>query len=134
MAKVERNDPCPCGSGKKYKKCCLAADDQRQNASSGPRAAGVTFMSDLDDLSNSVIDLIEAGDLTAAEAACRQLQQRYPEQVDGIMRLAAVQEAQGDRSAAARSYREAAEFMRSHEGFEDESIVDMIESAKRMEG
>ena len=24
-AKVGRNDPCPCGSGKKYKKCCLAA-------------------------------------------------------------------------------------------------------------
>ena len=21
--KVDRNDPCPCGSGKKYKKCCL---------------------------------------------------------------------------------------------------------------
>ena len=20
---VGRNDPCPCGSGKKYKKCCL---------------------------------------------------------------------------------------------------------------
>ena len=26
--KVGRNDPCPCGSGKKYKKCCL---DKRQN-------------------------------------------------------------------------------------------------------
>jgi uncharacterized protein len=24
-AKVGRNDPCPCGSGKKYKKCCAAA-------------------------------------------------------------------------------------------------------------
>jgi len=24
--KVGRNDPCPCGSGKKYKKCCLAKD------------------------------------------------------------------------------------------------------------
>lgn len=24
MAKVGRNDPCPCGSGKKHKKCCLA--------------------------------------------------------------------------------------------------------------
>jgi uncharacterized protein len=23
-AKVGRNDPCPCGSGKKYKKCCLS--------------------------------------------------------------------------------------------------------------
>lgn len=23
MAKIGRNDPCPCGSGKKYKKCCI---------------------------------------------------------------------------------------------------------------
>jgi uncharacterized protein YecA (UPF0149 family) len=23
-AKVGRNEPCPCGSGKKYKKCCGA--------------------------------------------------------------------------------------------------------------
>ncbi|MBQ2707482.1 MAG: SEC-C domain-containing protein [Clostridia bacterium] len=25
--KVGRNDPCPCGSGKKYKKCCGRGDD-----------------------------------------------------------------------------------------------------------
>jgi len=25
---VGRNDPCPCGSGKKYKKCCLAKDEK----------------------------------------------------------------------------------------------------------
>ncbi|OGX23349.1 MAG: hypothetical protein A3K54_00090 [Omnitrophica WOR_2 bacterium RBG_13_44_8] len=24
--KVQRNDPCPCGSGKKYKNCCIRAD------------------------------------------------------------------------------------------------------------
>ena len=24
---ARRNDPCPCGSGKKYKKCCLAKDE-----------------------------------------------------------------------------------------------------------
>jgi len=24
--KVGRNDPCPCGSGKKYKKCCLGRE------------------------------------------------------------------------------------------------------------
>ncbi|MGB2727569.1 MAG: SEC-C metal-binding domain-containing protein [Halobacteriota archaeon] len=23
---IGRNDPCPCGSGKKYKKCCLGKD------------------------------------------------------------------------------------------------------------
>ena len=27
--KVRRNDPCPCGSGKKYKKCCM----KRENGS-----------------------------------------------------------------------------------------------------
>ena len=27
-AKVGRNDPCPCGSGKKYKKCCGAAQSE----------------------------------------------------------------------------------------------------------
>lgn len=32
--KIGRNDPCPCGSGKKYKKCCLRKnefDNQTQN-------------------------------------------------------------------------------------------------------
>jgi preprotein translocase subunit SecA len=24
ISKIGRNDPCPCGSGKKYKKCCGA--------------------------------------------------------------------------------------------------------------
>lgn len=27
--KVGRNDPCPCGSGKKYKKCCAISDDAK---------------------------------------------------------------------------------------------------------
>lgn len=26
MPKAGRNDPCPCGSGKKYKKCCYGKD------------------------------------------------------------------------------------------------------------
>jgi len=26
MVKIGRNDPCPCGSGKKYKSCCMEAD------------------------------------------------------------------------------------------------------------
>lgn len=30
---VGRNDPCPCGSGKKYKKCCWAKDHQGPQAS-----------------------------------------------------------------------------------------------------
>jgi uncharacterized protein YecA (UPF0149 family) len=26
LKNVGRNDPCPCGSGKKYKKCCLRGE------------------------------------------------------------------------------------------------------------
>ncbi|MFQ5770864.1 MAG: SEC-C metal-binding domain-containing protein, partial [bacterium] len=26
--KIGRNNPCPCGSGKKYKKCCLKTQDE----------------------------------------------------------------------------------------------------------
>lgn len=29
MQKIGRNEPCPCGSGKKYKKCCLAKEQER---------------------------------------------------------------------------------------------------------
>ena len=29
MPKIRRNDPCPCGSGKKYKHCCYHSDYQK---------------------------------------------------------------------------------------------------------
>lgn len=29
MKKIGRNDPCPCGSGKKYKQCCLRKDEAK---------------------------------------------------------------------------------------------------------
>ena len=28
MAKIGRNTPCPCGSGKKYKRCCLSKEKE----------------------------------------------------------------------------------------------------------
>jgi len=30
LGKTGRNDPCPCGSGKKYKKCCLARERKKR--------------------------------------------------------------------------------------------------------
>lgn len=36
---IGRNDPCPCGSGKKYKKCCMSKDEEarRQAAKEAPQ-------------------------------------------------------------------------------------------------
>ena len=36
MANPRRNDPCPCGSAKKYKHCCLAKDREKQNIEREP--------------------------------------------------------------------------------------------------
>jgi hypothetical protein len=39
---IGRNDPCHCGSGKKYKKCCLEKDETaraRENAAQVPPPA-----------------------------------------------------------------------------------------------
>lgn len=40
VSKIGRNDPCPCGSGRKYKKCCFDKDQERLRHSS--EIAGVT--------------------------------------------------------------------------------------------
>ena len=32
MKKVGRNDPCPCGSGLKHKKCCLGKKKRKQQS------------------------------------------------------------------------------------------------------
>jgi hypothetical protein len=33
MSKVGRNEPCPCGSGKKYKQCCESKADSSRMSS-----------------------------------------------------------------------------------------------------
>lgn len=35
-----RNDPCPCGSGKKYKKCCMGKMEQKRIPKSPNPTAG----------------------------------------------------------------------------------------------
>lgn len=35
VEKVGRNDPCPCGSGKKYKSCCLLKEQQKRSPLGG---------------------------------------------------------------------------------------------------
>lgn len=37
--KIGRNDPCHCGSGQKYKKCCNAKDDAARSAELAAQAA-----------------------------------------------------------------------------------------------
>ncbi len=43
---VGRNDPCPCSSGRKYKKCCLANDEAERRAAVDPLVEAVAPTSD----------------------------------------------------------------------------------------
>lgn len=125
MAKRGRNDPCPCGSGQKYKRCCLPRDDAAERAAAAARAATLAREAEssrasaaidadddgLDEASNRVIDLIHAGRLDEAERAAQDLLEHYPEVHDGLERLAMVYAARGDRSRAVEYYRKAADFV-----------------------
>lgn len=131
MSKISRNAPCPCGSGKKYKKCCLLNQDARPT--SVPPIKYRAVYTDLDQLSNSVVDLINQNELEKAEAVSRRLLAEYPDQVDGFDRLAMVYEARGEKKKAAQYYRKAADFAKSNPGFDDKGIGRFLSEAKRLE-
>src|SRR5260370_8475235 len=126
MIKTGRNDPCHCGSGKKYKRCCLQKDQIAESAALAQAAAAKAaeasqqdhnleardfrghFSDDEDDLtrdSNAAVDLVQQGALDQAEAAARELLVRYPEVHDGYDRLGMVYEARADPRQAADCYR-----------------------------
>ena len=135
MGQVGRNQPCPCGSGKKYKRCCLAQDAARASAALRAQAADAAGdEDDLDAASNAVVDLIHAGRLDEAEAAARDLLLHYPEVVDGLERLGMVYEARGERKQAANYYRQAVGFILEHpEGFDGEIPTSLVEQANALD-
>ena len=45
MIKIGRNDPCPCGSGKKYKKCCMIKDESQIEAAPSGAGSGISASS-----------------------------------------------------------------------------------------
>ena len=137
MEKTGRNDPCPCGSGKKYKKCCLPKHEAEerlraagQQAEREERAAAHRLSlreararmlagveDDIDQLtaaSNAAAALVRAAKLDEAERAAQDLLERFPDVHDGWDRLGMVYEARGDNKKAADCYRKVIQFVREH--------------------
>ena len=148
MPRTGRNDPCPCGSGKKYKHCCLDKDRAvelapavgQRFALQAQKANQVGLQKDdqqellqsqgalqeaqaLDAASNAVVDLVHAGRLDEAEQAARELLLRYPDVHDGYDRLGMVHEARGQFRQAADCYRKVIEFTRAHPADYDAGFV-----------
>jgi tetratricopeptide (TPR) repeat protein len=137
MAKIGRNDPCPCGSGKKYKRCCLEKDETaaaaaREAARAAAAAAsmastGEFSLEEADELteaSNAIVDLVHAGKLDEAEQAAHEFLRRFPEVHDGYDRLGMVYEARGDNQRAAECYRKVLAFVAEHPRQYDPEFAD----------
>ncbi len=92
----------------------------------------IPVYTDLDQLSNRVVDLIKQNKLDEAEAVSRKLLTEYPDQVDGLNRLAMVYEARGEKSKAADYYRKAANFAESMPGFDKQMVKWFRSEARRM--
>ena len=155
MAKPGRNDRCPCGSGKKYKACCLTKDEAAEREQLAAAQAGRDSQAaakrqslrevrssmlaklagteeayddadDLAEVSNAVLDLTRAGKLDEAEAAARKLLEQYPDVHDGYDRLGFVHEARGENRLAADCYRRVIAFLEQNPNYADPGFRDMF--------
>lgn len=69
-----RNEPCHCGSGRKYKKCCLAADEDREASLRKATAAiGKKESFAAEQAFASLAARVESGDEAALEAAAQEM-------------------------------------------------------------
>ena len=127
MTKVGRNEPCPCGSGKKYKRCCLDKDQAFEReafaAAQSARYDDDAWYDELAYASNAVIDLVDAGRLDDAEAAAHDLLERFPGVHDGYARLGLIHEIRGNSELAIEYYKKVIAFARDHPDH-DEPVIE----------
>jgi SEC-C motif len=129
MSKIGRNDPCPCGSGKKYKQCCLAKDEEAHRAERETHNAELAAQvlasraavgeqldrsRESEAAAEAVWSLIEACRFTEAESAALEYIERFPETPGGYDLMSLLCEARGEPLAAAQWCRKVIEFMRAH--------------------
>ncbi|MCI0656896.1 MAG: SEC-C domain-containing protein [Acidobacteria bacterium] len=133
---IGRNDPCPCGSGKKYKKCCLEREAVGRDAAAAerpPKSVVRLGLTMIDELSNKALDEIHAKRYDEAEKLCKQLISEYPDMIDGQDRMAMLREAQGRFEEAANHYGDALSIMtRNSTSFGPEAVDYCREQYKRL--
>jgi Flp pilus assembly protein TadD len=158
MALLGRNDPCRCGSGKKYKRCCESTDRAAELAArrAVQEEALARAQAEKDEIlllseawtlrqqialeddafieeSNAIVELIHAGQLDEAESRARALIDKVPEHPDGLERLGHVYEARGDLKTAASLYREAIALVLGQGMPYDDHLVWLRELADRLD-
>ena len=114
MAKIGRNDTCHCGSGKKYKRCCLGAPVAMELAATtadAPTEAHQELcpccVDELNERADHVLDELLAGRADEAEVLCQDFIRDFPGEAEGIDLLSMICEQRGQRERALDLLRQA---------------------------
>ncbi|PKO62798.1 MAG: hypothetical protein CVU24_02470 [Betaproteobacteria bacterium HGW-Betaproteobacteria-18] len=118
MTKPGRNDPCPCGSGKKYKHCCLNKTVQQAGKLATRQTQGSHLPQPLPqpptrqpDAAANLVDQgnaqLQVGQLDAAIASYRLALVRRPDFAAAYCNLGTALDAQGQTDEAFACYRQA---------------------------
>jgi len=106
VEKIGRNDPCPCGSGRKYKLCCMQLDIASSAASRQATTADVVAPAAYDQYNSGNL-LLAQGKLDQAVASYRKAISLKRDLVEAHSNLGAALRQQGRLEEAAASYRKA---------------------------
>ena len=113
-----RNDPCPCGSGLKYKRCCLpSAGRQERHRSDAPRSeshhpqppagARLSKQDEATRIFQQAVACHQAGRLPQAQTLYRRALKLHPRHADATRLLGALEYQRGRLTQAERLIREA---------------------------
>lgn len=138
--RVGRNDPCPCGSGKKYKKCCLAGEEaqdprvQQSLVSQDPlerhEAILTDMQGDLHQLSQWSREAQKAIDTSQYEEAARlarKIKEGFPKLIEGPRILGQLCMAQGHWAEAADAYAYAISIIEGERDSFDPSVLEEMQ-------
>jgi tetratricopeptide (TPR) repeat protein len=152
MAKIGRNDPCPCGSAKKHKKCCSAsgaspvASAEIVPASSPPHHHACDVcgrggdddddddeIDEINERADHILDEILDGRVDDAEALCHDFIQDFPDDAEGFDLLSMVFEERGQRERALELLRRALGIADANPEYDDETRLLMRERLEELE-
>jgi hypothetical protein len=140
MAKIGRNDPCPCGSGKKHKRCCLAAPATQERP--GTPVAALTeshqeicpcCVDELNERADHILEVLLAGRADEAETLCHDFLRDFPGQAEGIDLLSMTFELRGQRERALDLLRQASDIAHANPDYDAETRSLMRERIRELE-
>jgi predicted O-linked N-acetylglucosamine transferase (SPINDLY family) len=93
MSPTGRNEPCPCGSGEKYKRCCGLREPEQATVQPRPR-------SNIRETFQTALRHHQAGRLAEAKALYHKILQGAPKEADTLHLLGLIAHAEGDHDRA----------------------------------